>query len=712
MNIEHVVSQLFKIAKKLKSFEEDDKLFIEEVKSLNKEYLKEQLDLYENTEKINRIRYEFLKAILSKEDINIEKFEMLKNSIDDKYDTNILNSWNNFNIIFPVYYNQWKGYVREQLEKIHSFIRNIEGFSEVEFNEDKYISDFLGVRNFGCSRCWLAVYPKNKKSHKESGQFFMEITNEYIAYGFCPGSDMYIGEKKDLEYAYNIKDFSAERFKEKLKSVFNTFKIINTNYINYFWISASPEVWTVDQIRNGGSENFTAYNEKGNKRNMFPAFEAARAGDRVVFYQSAPDQNIVAFGEITQSLHKENIEGFDEQVDCISVRYIEDAVKNLHWNELGEIEVLKNSLPIKQGARGTLFRLTSAEYGKIYSICMEKENTEEELIEVSEDIKYQIPSVEFNRKISFDNLYFENKDRLLRQITTALKSGKNIILIGPPGTGKSKIAKEICNSYMNNNYLMTTATSDWSTFETIGGYRPDKSGNLIFEEGLFLKCLKDKPTNKPLNKWLIIDELNRADIDKAFGSIFSVLTGDEITLSFRSETGNNIKIIPQCTQEEVIPKDNEYIVPRDFRIIATMNTFDKASLYEMSYAFMRRFAFIPIPVPKDISAELVKNYMVMWNIDDRIIGEQNLSEILASLWKIINRYRTIGPAILKDIASYTIEDEDITSAIILYVLPQFEGLIDDKIMQFVEDVSKGISKNLIDRELLIDSVIDFFQIEV
>ncbi|MGM0549310.1 MAG: AAA family ATPase, partial [Bacillota bacterium] len=95
-----------------------------------------------------------------------------------------------------------------------------------------------------------------------------------------------------------------------------------------------------------------------------------------------------------------------------------------------------------------------------------------------------------SKKVNFDinNLHFpkQMKDNLTKRIETNLKQGKHIILTGPPGTGKSKLAKEIADTYVNNNYEMVTATSDWSTFDTIGGYRPDKNGNLEFSPGVFL----------------------------------------------------------------------------------------------------------------------------------------------------------------------------------------------------------------------------------
>ena len=44
-------------------------------------------------------------------------------------------------------------------------------------------------------------------------------------------------------------------------------------------------------------------------------------------------------------------------------------------------------------------------------------------------------------------------------------------------------------------------------------------------------------------------------------------------------------------------------VPANWRIIATMNVFDKNLLFDMSYALMRRFAFIEVGTPSDEAYE-------------------------------------------------------------------------------------------------------------
>ena len=315
--------------------------------------------------------------------------------------------------------------------------------------------------------------------------------------------------------------------------------------------------------------------------------------------------------------------------------------------------------------------------------------------------KKKIPSVDFEVTPVQDGLIFENFEIIMDQVTTAINNGKHIIFTGPPGTGKSKLASKICAMYRVQS-KMVTAASNWSTYETIGGYRPDHKGNLFFNEGIFLDCMKDKVTNQAKNTWLIIDEINRSDIDKAFGSLFSVLSGDEVMLPFQSESGDNIVIKPQGKLTTIEPNEYTYIVPNDWRIIATMNTIDKASLYEMSYAFMRRFAFIPVGIPKNITNELIEEYLVAWNM----VTYPNIDTLVA-IWKLINKYRKIGPAIIEDIAKHTQDNDDFTSAVILYVLPQFEGLAVNRIKEFIAQLVDGTDA-LIDLNQLTDFVDDFF----
>ncbi|MCK4613672.1 MAG: AAA family ATPase, partial [Thermoplasmata archaeon] len=269
-----------------------------------------------------------------------------------------------------------------------------------------------------------------------------------------------------------------------------------------------------------------------------------------------------------------------------------------------DVPSLKESSPVRNGAQGSLFHLTKEEYEEILALeDISPDVTPTKAPETYSPHLEHLKVKKLGQLPEVSSLYFENPDSLFTQIATALKNGKHIILNGPPGTGKSKLAKEICKFYKGNKdgekegekgYIMTTATSDWSTFDTIGGLMPAEEKKLEFNKGIFLRCFQNDE-GKPDNKWLILDEINRADIDKAFGSLFSALTGDNITLAQKIHK-NPIEIIGDPGEGDEVENHKFFIHP-DWRIIATMNTFDKASLYEMSYAFMRRFAFINVGVP-------------------------------------------------------------------------------------------------------------------
>ena len=320
------------------------------------------------------------------------------------------------------------------------------------------------------------------------------------------------------------------------------------------------------------------------------------------------------------------------------------------------------------------------------------------------------------------DLYFpdqiQSEVNIERRVDSLLRGGSHLIFTGPPGSGKTELAKEVCEHYRKNNnghhneYQLTTATSDWSTFETIGGYRPDKDGgSLRFSPGLFLERFADK-NMKPRNEWLVIDELNRANIDEAFGSLFSVLTGETVTLPFSVNSGEDNsdehRVEIHGDPESGAPiKPHRYYVPDDWRLIATMNSVDKASLYRMSYAFMRRFAFVNVPVPTadDIDPELVSEYLDCWDIDpeayetsgieleeDESFG-QKLRQDLAVIWvSALERGVEFGPGIIKDIAEHALTELQTTGslgydqAVASHLLPQFEGRTDDEIQKLFKQL--------------------------
>lgn len=183
-------------------------------------------------------------------------------------------------------------------------------------------------------------------------------------------------------------------------------------------------------------------------------------------------------------------------------------------------------------------------------------------------------------------------ERPARRALAALQAGMHVVLTGAPGTGKTSLAKVLFDR-VGLPYTIAPATDQWTTFETIGGYfpQPDAGESLDFMPGVVVSAIEE-------GRCLVIDELNRADIDKAFGELFTLLSGSPVALPYRKRSVGGFKKLRIVWEAGTSGGDvHEYVVPTWWRIIGTMNDADKASLKRLSLAFVRRFAFVPLEVP-------------------------------------------------------------------------------------------------------------------
>jgi hypothetical protein len=226
------------------------------------------------------------------------------------------------------------------------------------------------------------------------------------------------------------------------------------------------------------------------------------------------------------------------------------------------------------------------------------------------------------------------EDELVRRIYHALLAG-HVILSGPPGTGKTELARLIpellwqreVSAGANTNPLgptmamqrdtsaafatrLVTATDEWSVRTLIGGLAPGSEGGqpvYRIQLGHLTRTIFDNwaisegnpagwgsPQRKSVRapsvlgqgqerefrgRWLIIDEFNRAPIDLALGEALTALGG------------SGALRVPVDGGSAELP------LPKDFRIIGTLNSFDRNYLNQISEALKRRFAFIEVPPP-------------------------------------------------------------------------------------------------------------------
>lgn len=279
-----------------------------------------------------------------------------------------------------------------------------------------------------------------------------------------------------------------------------------------------------------------------------------------------------------------------------------------------------------------------------------KESLEGRLNELTNwNISYSID--EAMKGLFISKEYFE-------EIVQSLNRKKNIILQGPPGVGKSFIAKRIAFALIQsaepNNVQMVQFHQSYSYEDFMQGWRPDEKGGFSLKNGIFHRFC-ERAQNDPESKYVfIIDEINRGNLSKILGELMLLIECDKRGVGYA---------IPLTYSNN---NDPLFYVPENIHLIGLMNTADR-SLAMVDYALRRRFVFFDIEPNFDSDGfqSFLEEAGVTKNVVNRVVTRMTeLNKLISEDSKNLGHGFAIGHSFFCPLIGQVIQADDWYRAII------------------------------------------------